>query len=91
MALAGATFGFWIILKTLMFGDDVPGYPSLMAMITLLSGIQLLTIGLLGEYVGKGYLESKQRPVFVVRDVLDYATETNSLEAPIREKNAVEG
>ncbi|WP_413815364.1 glycosyltransferase [Achromobacter sp.] len=59
VALAGATFGFWIIFKTMMFGDDVPGYPSLMAMITLLSGIQLLTIGLLGEYVGKGYLESK--------------------------------
>lgn len=91
VALAGATFGLWIILKTIIFGDDVPGYPSLMAMITLLSGIQLLTIGLLGEYVGKGYLESKQRPVFLVRDVLDSATVTASHHAPIREHNAVEG
>ncbi len=45
-----------------------------MAMITLLSGIQLLTIGLLGEYAGKAYMESKQRPLYVVRDVIDMNT-----------------
>lgn len=58
----------------MLFGHDVPGYPSLMAMITLLSGIQLLTIGLLGEYAGKAYMESKQRPLYVVRDVIDMNT-----------------
>lgn len=71
VALAGGSFGLWIIFKTIVFGHDVPGYPSLTAMITLLSGIQLLTIGLLGEYVGKGYMETKQRPIYIVRDVLD--------------------
>lgn len=74
VALFGGFFGFWILLKTMLFGHDVPGYPSLMAMITLLSGIQLLTIGLLGEYAGKAYMESKQRPLYVVRDVIDMNT-----------------
>lgn len=68
-ALLGALFGIIIIGKTLLFGAEVDGYPSLMAMITFLSGIQLITIGLLGEYVGKTYLETKQRPVYLVRDV----------------------
>ncbi|WP_442593334.1 glycosyltransferase family 2 protein [Parapusillimonas sp. JC17] len=70
-ALLGGSFGFWIIFKTIFFGEDVPGYPSMIAAITLLSGIQLLTIGLLGEYVGKTYIEAKQRPVYVVRDVIE--------------------
>ncbi|WP_414631116.1 glycosyltransferase family 2 protein [Achromobacter insolitus] len=91
VALTGGTFGLWIIFKTIVFGHDVPGYPSLTAMITLLSGIQLLTIGLLGEYVGKGYMETKQRPIFIVRDVLEKATQMASHQAGIRTKNAVEG
>lgn len=68
-AALGALFGLVIIFKTLIFGDDVEGYPSLMAMITFLSGIQLITIGLLGEYMGKTYMEAKQRPVYLVSEV----------------------
>lgn len=68
-ALGGAVFGAAIIFKTLMFGDDVAGYPSLMATMTFMGGVQLITIGLLGEYVGKTYMESKQRPVYLVREV----------------------
>ncbi|WP_241049446.1 glycosyltransferase family 2 protein [Achromobacter xylosoxidans] len=68
-ALLGALFGAAIIVKTLLFGAEVDGYPSLMAMITFLSGIQLITIGLLGEYVGKTYMETKQRPIYLVHDV----------------------
>jgi glycosyltransferase involved in cell wall biosynthesis len=68
-ALLGALFGLAIIFKTLIFGDPVEGYPSLMAMITFLSGIQLITIGLLGEYMGKTYMEAKQRPVYLVSEV----------------------
>lgn len=68
-ALLGALFGLAIIFKTLIFGDPVEGYPSLMAVITFLSGIQLITIGLLGEYMGKTYMEAKQRPVYLVSEV----------------------
>lgn len=83
-ALLGGSFGLWIIIKTVMFGDDVPGYPSMISMITLLSGIQLLTIGLLGEYVGKSYIEAKQRPVYIVRDVIESRTQCAAGSMPER-------
>jgi glycosyltransferase involved in cell wall biosynthesis len=69
-ALAGILFGLWIVAKTLIQGDPVPGYPSLIAVLTFLGGVQLISIGLLGEYVGKIYFEAKQRPVYLVRDVV---------------------
>jgi glycosyltransferase involved in cell wall biosynthesis len=69
-ALAGGAFGVWIIAKALLLGDPVPGYPSLVALIALLGGMQLLGIGVVGEYVGKTYLEAKQRPLYVLLDEL---------------------
>lgn len=83
IALLGGGFGVAIVLKTLLYGDTVPGYPSLMAMITVLSGIQLLTIGLLGEYLGKTYMESKQRPVYLVREVIEPAAASGSMRANV--------
>lgn len=88
-ALLGALFGIVIIFKTLIHGDDVQGYPSLMAMITFLSGIQLITIGLLGEYMGKTYMESKQRPVYLVRDVQHSAVATLPLADTAKGPHAV--
>ena len=69
----GGGYGLWIIGKALWLGVTVPGYPSLTALITFLGGLQLLTIGIVGEYVGKVYLETKQRPIYLVRDVVDQA------------------
>lgn len=69
-ALIGATFGLWIVVKTLLLGNAVEGYPSLIAMITFMGGIQLLSIGMVGEYVGKTYFETKQRPLYVILDVV---------------------
>ena len=57
-ALAGVGFGIVITIKTLLLGEEVHGYPSLIAIITFLSGVRLITIGLLGEYVSKTYMES---------------------------------
>ena len=65
---AGALFGAWEVLRTLVFGVSTPGYASMIAMITFLSGVQLLCVGLLGEYVGRIYMETKQRPVFIVAE-----------------------
>lgn len=70
-ALSGILFTLWIVVKTLVLGDPVQGYPSLISMITVLGGAQLLSIGLLGEYLGKTYYESKQRPVYLVREVVN--------------------
>lgn len=69
-ALAGGGIGLNIVGKTVLFGSDVHGYPSLIALVTFLGGVQLITVGLLGEYVGKTYMESKQRPLYLVRDIL---------------------
>ncbi|MBC7940452.1 MAG: hypothetical protein H7Z19_11910 [Chitinophagaceae bacterium] len=67
MATVALGYGAWILVKTLIFGVDVPGYASLLTAVLLLGGIQLLSIGVLGEYLGRVYSESKQRPLYVVR------------------------
>jgi len=68
-ALSALVFGGWIVIETLTTGVHVPGYASLAAFVTWIGGLQLLAIGLLGEYVGKLYIESKKRPLYVLRDV----------------------
>ncbi len=60
-------YGIWIVAKTLIFGIDVPGYASLLVSILFLGGIQLLGIGILGQYLGRVYAEIKQRPIYIVR------------------------
>lgn len=59
-------YGSFIIVRTLVYGVDVPGYASLLATILFLGGIQLIGIGVLGEYLGRIYLETKRRPTYIV-------------------------
>ncbi len=70
-ASIGALFGVWIVVKALMLGDATSGYPSLVAIISFLGGIQLMSVGIVGEYVGKTYMESKQRPVYMTEEVIE--------------------
>lgn len=58
-----------IIFDTLLFGNPVRGYPSLMVAILFLAGIQLMALGVIGEYLGRLYEESKQRPIYIIRSV----------------------
>lgn len=69
VAGGGIAFGVWIMLKTLVFGEAVAGYPSLVSLITFLGGMQLFATGVLGEYIGKVYIEAKKRPLYVVDKV----------------------
>ena len=59
-------FGLWVLGKALVFGDPVRGYPSLMVVVLLLGGVQLVALGVIGEYLGRLYVESKQRPLYLV-------------------------
>ena len=72
-AFAGCFFAFvaaiyliFIVLRTLLYGEDVPGYPSLISLILFIGGVQFTIMGILGEYVGRIYNESKGRPPYIV-------------------------
>lgn len=61
----------WIVIKTIIYGDPVAGFPTLASLILLLSGIQLFFIGLIGQYMAKIYSESKARPIYIAKDSLE--------------------
>jgi glycosyltransferase involved in cell wall biosynthesis len=67
-SLLAFLFGIKVLLKALLRGDPVPGYPSLMVVVLFLGGIQLLAIGVIGEYIGRNYAESKQRPLYFIEE-----------------------
>ncbi len=65
-------YGSYIIIRSLINGSDVPGYPSLIVIILFLGGIQLISIGLLGEYIGRIYNETKERPLYIVNQAYGF-------------------
>lgn len=67
-SLCALTMLIIILVKTLMFGEPVAGYPSLITVILFLGSVQLLSIGLLGEYIGRLFIEAKQRPVYLLME-----------------------
>lgn len=64
-----------VIVRTLLYGDPVAGYPSLMVVILGLGGLQLMALGLIGEYLGRLYMEGKQRPLYLVDRLLSPRTD----------------
>lgn len=66
--LISISYGSWIILRTLIYGVDIPGYASMFTAILFLGSTQLIVLGVLGEYIGRIYLESKSRPLYIVED-----------------------
>jgi hypothetical protein len=58
----------YIIVKTMLFGDPVSGWPSLACMVMFMGGIQLFCIGILGQYLAKTYLETKHRPIYILAE-----------------------
>ncbi|HET6632968.1 MAG TPA: glycosyltransferase family 2 protein [Rhodanobacteraceae bacterium] len=65
-SLLAFAFGVWVLVKALIWGDPVAGYPSLMIVILFLGGMQLLALGVIGEYIARTYAESKQRPLYYI-------------------------
>ena len=68
IAIVAILYGAWMVLRTLLFGIDLPGYASLMTAVLLLGGIQLIGLGVLGEYLGRVFEEVKRRPLYLVRE-----------------------
>lgn len=62
-------FAMFILLKVMISGADVPGYASIMVAVTFLGGLQLIGIGVLGEYLSRTYIESKRRPTYLIRNI----------------------
>ncbi|TDR88934.1 glycosyltransferase family 2 protein [Enterovirga rhinocerotis] len=70
VSLGALAAAIWFAFRTLIFGSDVAGYPSLIVSITFFSGIQLLSLGMIGEYVGRIFAEVKRRPLYVVGETV---------------------
>ncbi len=70
-AIAAFVYLIIVIIQKLTAGIDVPGYATIVVLILLLGGIQLLSLGIIGDYVGKNYVETKKRPVYIVRSVIE--------------------
>jgi glycosyltransferase involved in cell wall biosynthesis len=71
LTAAGAfAYGIYMLIDTLMHGNPVPGYPSLIVIILILGGVQLVAIGILGEYLGRIFNETKRRPLYFVNEYL---------------------
>jgi glycosyltransferase involved in cell wall biosynthesis len=67
-ATASFFYGLFIISKTVVFGDPVKGFPALMTVVSFLGGVQLVTLGIMGEYLGRVFNETKRRPLYVLAD-----------------------
>ena len=76
-SIVAFSYACFIIFHTLVMGIEVPGYASLLTVVLFLGGIQLIGLGILGEYVGRIYSESKRRPVYFVRRIVEPGKTTN--------------
>ncbi|NOX76321.1 MAG: glycosyltransferase family 2 protein [Gammaproteobacteria bacterium] len=79
-ALGAFIFGLFIFLQTLLFGNPVPGYPSLLVVVLFLGGIQLMALGIIGEYLGRMFDETKGRPLYLVKEYVPDQQEKESAE-----------
>ncbi len=71
VSLLAFAYALYLTIRVMIFGIDVPGYASLMVALLFFSGVQLLSIGMIGEYVSRLFNEAKQRPVYLLQDVIE--------------------
>ncbi len=70
--IAAVLYLIWVIFEKLILGIDVPGYATIIVLILFFSCVQLFCIGIIGEYVGRTFEQSKDRPVYIAKEILDY-------------------
>jgi glycosyltransferase involved in cell wall biosynthesis len=72
IAALSFAYALFLVLRTIFFGVDVPGYASIMVAVLFMGGINLMSLGIIGEYLGRTYTEVKQRPLYIVRDAIGF-------------------
>jgi len=77
VALGALSYGIYFLVRTLLYGNPVPGYPSLIVIILFLGGVQLMFIGILGEYIGRIFTETKRRPLYFLNQYLPPRAESD--------------
>jgi polyisoprenyl-phosphate glycosyltransferase len=70
-AICALLYGAYVVVRTLLFGNPVAGYPSLVTLILLFGGLNMMAVGMLGEYVSRIFIETKQRPLYVIRNIYE--------------------
>jgi glycosyltransferase involved in cell wall biosynthesis len=83
IALLAGVYMAFIVFRTLLYGNPVAGYPSLLAVVLFLGGAQMVTLGVMGEYIGRIFNEAKRRPLYFVERY-----EAGTADAPIRGEGA---
>jgi glycosyltransferase involved in cell wall biosynthesis len=71
MSISALIYGSWVVVQTLIRGNDVPGWPTIVAGLMFFSGLQLISIGIIGEYLGRVFDEVKGRPIYIVSEEID--------------------
>jgi len=77
IAVLAFLYALFLMGRTLLYGIELPGYASLMVVVLFMGGIQLITLGVLGEYLGRIYDETKRRPLYIVRDYYGIEADVN--------------
>ncbi len=72
VSISALIYGLYVVVKTLLFGNDVPGFPSLMVATLFFAGVQLVGLGIIGEYLGHVFSEVKRRPLYFVREAVGF-------------------
>ena len=77
-ALSAVLYLLWVIFEKLALGIDIPGYATIIVLILALGAMELFCIGIIGEYVGRTFEQSKNRPVYLAKEVLSYEEQSNA-------------
>jgi glycosyltransferase involved in cell wall biosynthesis len=83
-------FGLWVVLQKLLYGNDVPGYPSLMVTILFLNGLLMISVGILGEYIRRIFDEVKNRPLYVIDESINECIK-EKIDKKTENKNKLKG
>ncbi len=75
LSFLGLLYALYIIIRTITYGADVPGYASLLVFILLVGGVQMIILGILGEYIGRIFIEVKRRPLYIVEKKVNFGND----------------